>query len=218
MTIVIVKRPARPALGKLQEAARSAGRQTGDLMARSARDRMVESAVVLLAQRGFQGASFTEVLAHSKAPRGSIYHHFPDGKEQLIAAAIEYAGARAVLLLDALTGRGAAEIVDAFMAMWRAVLERSGFTAGCSVLAVTVSADSRELLARAGEVFRAWQARLAELFRAAGLTEADADGLATTLIAASEGAVVLARARQDIGPLEAVHRQLRTLAETYGAG
>jgi AcrR family transcriptional regulator len=102
---------------------------------------MVESAVVLLAQRGFQGASFTEVLAHSKAPRGSIYHHFPEGKEQLIGAAIEYAGARAVLLLDALTGRGAAEIVDAFMAMWRAVLERSGFTAGCSVLAVTVSAD-----------------------------------------------------------------------------
>jgi AcrR family transcriptional regulator len=179
---------------------------------------MVESAVVLLAQRGFQGASFTEVLAHSKAPRGSIYHHFPDGKEQLIGAAIEYAGARAVLLLDALTGRGAAEIVDAFMAMWRAVLERSGFTAGCSVLAVTVSADSRELLARAGEVFRAWQARLAELFRAAGLAEADADGLATTLIAASEGAVVLARARQDLAPLEAVHRQLRVLAATYGAG
>ena len=185
-------------------------------MTRSARERMVESAVVLLAQRGFQGASFTEVLAHSKAPRGSIYHHFPDGKEQLIAAAIDYAGARAVLLLDALSGRRPVEVVDAFMAMWRAVLERSGFTAGCSVLAVTVSADSGVLLERAGEVFRSWQARLAELLRAGGLAAEDADGLATMMIAASEGAVVLARAQQSLAPLETVHRQLRVLAATYG--
>jgi TetR/AcrR family transcriptional repressor of lmrAB and yxaGH operons len=185
-------------------------------MTRSARERMVESAVVLLAKRGFQGASFTEVLAHSKAPRGSIYHHFPDGKEQLIAAAIDYAGARAVLLLDALSGRRPVEVVDAFMAMWRAVMERSGFTAGCSVLAVTVSADSGVLLERAGEVFRSWQARLAELLRAGGLAAEDADGLATMMIAASEGAVVLARAQQSLAPLETVHRQLRVLAATYG--
>jgi AcrR family transcriptional regulator len=185
-------------------------------MTRSVRERMVDSAVVLLAKRGFQGASFSEVLAHSKAPRGSIYHHFPDGKEQLIAAAVDHAGARAVLLLDALSGRSPAEIVDAFMALWRAVLERSGFTAGCSVLAVTVSADSAELVARAGEVFRAWQARLAALFADAGLAAADADGLATMVIAASEGAVVLARAQQALAPLDAVHRQLRRLAEAYG--
>jgi AcrR family transcriptional regulator len=185
-------------------------------MTRSVRERMVESAVVLLAKRGFQGASFTEVLAHSKAPRGSIYHHFPDGKEQLIAAAVDYAGARAVLLLDALSGRSPAEIVDAFMGMWRAVLERSGFAAGCSVLAVTVSADSGELLARAGEVFRSWQARLAELLRAGGLAADDADGLATMMIAASEGAVVLARAQRALTPLETVQRQLRRLAEAYG--
>ena len=185
-------------------------------MTRSARERMVESAVVLLAKRGFQGASFTEVLAHSKAPRGSIYHHFPDGKEQLIAAAVDYAGARAVLLLDALSGRRPVEVVDAFMAMWRAVLERSGFTAGCSVLAVTVSADSGVLLERAGEVFRSWQARLAELLRAGGLAAEDADGLATMMIAASEGAVVLARAQRSLAPLDTVHRQLRVLAATYG--
>ena len=184
-------------------------------MTPSVRERMVQSAVVLLAKSGFQGASFTEVLAHSKAPRGSIYHHFPDGKEQLIAAAVDYAGARAVLLLDALSGRSPVEIVDAFMAMWRTVLERSGFTAGCSVLAVTVSAGSPELLDRAGQVFRSWQGRLAGLFRDGGLADGDADGLATMMIAASEGAVVLARAQQALAPLETVHQQLRVLADAY---
>lgn len=110
------------------------------------------------------------------------------------------------------------EIVDGFMAMWRSVLERSGFTAGCSVLAVTVSAGSGELVQRAGEVFRSWQARLGELLRSGGLTRADADAFATMLIAASEGAVVLARAQQDFAPFDAVHRQLRALAASYDAG
>ena len=180
-----------------------------------ARERMVSSAVVLLAKQGFQGASLSRVLADSDAPRGSIYHHFPEGKDQLVAAAVEAAGERAVQVLDALSGRGPAEIVDGFMAIWRSILERSGFTAGCSVLAVTVSADSPELVEQAGQVFRSWQARLAELLAAAGLATVDADAFATMLIAASEGAVVLARAQQDFSPFDAVHRQLRSMAASY---
>lgn len=179
------------------------------------RDQMVASAVVLLAKHGFQGASLTRVLADSGAPRGSIYHHFPEGKDQLVAAAVEVAGERAVQVLDAFVGLSAVELVDGYMAIWRSILERSGFTAGCSVLAVTVSADSSELVEQAGQVFRSWQARLAELLRAAGLPAADADAFATMLIAASEGAVVLARAEQDFSPFEAVHRQLRAMAASH---
>jgi TetR/AcrR family transcriptional repressor of lmrAB and yxaGH operons len=184
-------------------------------MAQNASERMVASAIVLLAKRGLAGASFAEVLADSGAPRGSIYHHFPEGKEQLIAAAIDAAGGRAAGLLDTLEGRGPAGVVDGFMAMWRAVLERSGLTAGCSVLAVTVSADSGPLLDRAGQVFRSWQARLAALLRSAGLRDDDADGFATLLIAASEGAVVLARGQRELAPFETVHAQLRALAASF---
>ncbi|HEX2819832.1 MAG TPA: TetR family transcriptional regulator [Streptosporangiaceae bacterium] len=88
-------------------------------MARSVREQMVDSAVILLAKHGVAGTSFTEVLAASGAPRGSIYHHFPGGKDELIAAAIEVADARAVALLRSLQGRSPAEIVDGFFAMWR---------------------------------------------------------------------------------------------------
>jgi TetR/AcrR family transcriptional regulator, lmrAB and yxaGH operons repressor len=231
MMIVIVKPgagsevgdlPGRPSSGESDQARLTCARpecsagEPGEIMAHSARERMVASAVVLLAKRGFQGASFAEVLADSGAPRGSIYHHFPDGKEQLIAAAVDHAGAQAVQILDAFDGRSVVEIVDGFMAIWRSILERSGFTAGCSVLAVTVSADSRGLLNRAGEAFRSWQARLAELFRSAGLPQQDADAFATMLVAASEGAVVLARAQQALAPFETVHRQLRGMAAAYG--
>lgn len=176
---------------------------------------MVASAVVLLVKHGFQGASLARVLEDSGAPRGSIYHHFPEGKDQLVAAAVEVAGDRAVRVLDAFIGLSTVEMVDGYMAIWRAILERSGFTAGCSVLAVTVSADSAELVQQAGQVFRSWQARLAELLTAAGLAAGDADAFGAMLIAASEGAVVLARAQQDFSPFDAVPRQLRTLAASY---
>jgi hypothetical protein len=69
-------------------------------------------------------------------------------------------------------------------------------------------------LARAGEVFRTWQARLATLFTAAGV--AGAEGFATTLIAASEGAVVLSRAQRSFAPFDAVHAQLRSIVAGQG--
>src|ERR1700761_8729957 len=113
----------------------------GASVADGARARARRAPAGLLARVGPQSTSCSEVLKASGAPRGSIYHHFPDGKDQLIAAAIELAGTRAVSLLDALDGASAAEIVDGFVAMWRVVLERSEFEAGCSVLAVTVSSS-----------------------------------------------------------------------------
>jgi AcrR family transcriptional regulator len=177
------------------------------------RQRMIESAVVLLAKQGYRATSFDAVLDRAKAPRGSIYHHFPGGKDQLIAAAIDLAGARAISVLDALEGRSPPEIVDGFMAMWRSVLERSDMTAGCSVLAVTVSAESADLLARAGDIFRAWRQRLAELFESGGVSPATAASFAATLVAASEGAVGLSRAERSLAPFDEVAGQLHAFAE-----
>ena len=178
------------------------------------RQRMIESAVVLLAKQGYRATSFDAVLDRAKAPRGSIYHHFPGGKDQLIAAAIDLAGARAISVLDALEGRSPPEIVDGFMGMWRSVLERSDMTAGCSVLAVTVSAESPDLLVRAGDIFRAWRHRLAALFESGGVSPAAAASFAATLVAASEGAVGLSRAERSLAPFDEVTAQLRAFAES----
>jgi TetR/AcrR family transcriptional regulator, lmrAB and yxaGH operons repressor len=190
-------------------------------MARSVRDQMVDSAVILLAKHGLDGTSFAEVLGASGAPRGSIYHHFPGGKDELIAAAVEVAGARAVGLLRSFEGRGPAEIVDGFFAMWRTVLDRSGFTAGCSVLAVTVagsqgsSGDSDVLLQAAGQVFGTWRAALSAVLQSGGVPAASAEPFATLLIAASEGAVALSRAEQSYAPFDAVHQLLRDQAARF---
>jgi len=173
-----------------------------------ARQKMIESAVTLLAIRGLQGTAFSDVLERSGAPRGSIYHHFPDGKDQLIDAAIELAGDRALRVLDAVEGAPPVDVTRYFLELWRQVLTRSNLRAGCAVLAVSVASDSTDLLDHAASVFRAWRAKLAELYLAGGIDPAEAERFAATLVAASEGAVVMSRAERSLDPFEAVAAQL----------
>jgi TetR/AcrR family transcriptional regulator, lmrAB and yxaGH operons repressor len=177
-------------------------------MAPGVRARMVASAVDLLARKGLQATSFSEVLEKSGAPRGSVYHHFPDGKDELVGAALDLAGARAIEWLDRKAGAPADEVAAWFLHVWREVLIRSNFEAGCAVLAVTVAADSPELLQQAADVFRTWRRRLAELLEQGGLPQADAARMAATLIASTEGAVALSRAEQSLEPLDLVAEQL----------
>jgi AcrR family transcriptional regulator len=169
---------------------------------------MVVGAAQLLAERGLQDTSFTQVLERTGAPRGSIYHHFPEGKDELIASAIDLAGAHATRLIDGMEGASAEQITRHFIDMWREELTRPSMQAGCAVLAVTVATDSADLLTHAAGVFRSWRRRLAELLQAGGLTPHDAQQFAVTLIAAMEGSVVLSRAEQSMEPFELVAEQL----------
>jgi AcrR family transcriptional regulator len=169
---------------------------------------MIESAVTLLAIRGLQGTAFSDVLERSGAPRGSIYHHFPDGKDQLVDAAIELAGEHALRVLDAVEGAPPVEVTRYFLELWRQVLTRSNLRAGCAVLAVTVATDSPDLLDHAASVFRAWRGRLAALYVEGGVAPTEATRFAATLVAASEGAVVISRAERSLDTFETVAAQL----------
>ena len=176
-------------------------------MANDTRHRMIERAVVLLATKGLQGTSFSEVLEASGAPRGSLYHHFPGGKDELILAAITLAGERAITVLDAMQGRPADKVAQQFLTLWRTVLERSNFGAGCAVAAVTVATESNKLIGQAAGVFRNWRTRLGELLASGGVPASRSNALAAALISASEGAVILARAEQSFEPFDLVVKE-----------
>src|SRR6185312_3576063 len=102
----------------------------GESVVGDVRERMIDGAIRLLAMHGLQATSFSEVLALTGAPRGSIYHHFPAGKEQLISAAVDRAGARALHALDEKQGVSAEELTGVFLGIWREVLIRSRYGAG----------------------------------------------------------------------------------------
>ncbi|WP_084219197.1 TetR/AcrR family transcriptional regulator [Spirillospora albida] len=184
-------------------------------MGTDSRERMVRSAAYLFRERGYSGTAFRDVIAHSGAPRGSIYHHFPEGKTQLAEEAVRYAGEFLNAGILAATESGdAASAVDAFVGWWRTVLIKSGFRAGCPVVAVTIEAndDAPQLAAAAAAAFGRWQDTLATGLENAGVPAGRASRLARLIVAAVEGATVLCRAHRDVAPLDDVVAELKDLA------
>src|SRR6266849_10007504 len=106
------------------------------------RQRMVLSALYLIAERGVQGTSIADVLERSGAPRGSVYHHFPGGKDEIVGAAMEYMATDGRIPLRALRGSDVAGIVTGFTNLWGGVLTRSDYAAGCATAGVTLSGES----------------------------------------------------------------------------
>lgn len=169
------------------------------------RERMVRSAAELLREQGASATSIDLVLAHSGAPRGSVYHHFPGGRTQLIEEAVAFSGDFIAGLIDA------AEplvVIDKFFSMWRRWLVDSDFKAGCPIVSVTVTNETPRL---AADAFGRWTDGLATSFAEHGVPEARARRLATFVIAAVEGAVVMCRAERSLDPLEAAAGEIHEL-------
>jgi TetR/AcrR family transcriptional regulator, lmrAB and yxaGH operons repressor len=178
------------------------------------RERMINSALVLMGQQGIEATSFSQVLEHSGAPRGSIYHHFPGGKAQLIEEATRHAGDIVVQLLsDAVEQHDdPVAAVDAIADFWRTVLYDSDFAAGCPVLAATLESDhSPAAREAAADAFKRWELLYTDILRHAGVREERARSLASIAISSVEGAVILARAEHSNAPLERVVEELRSL-------
>ena len=175
------------------------------------RSNMVDGAVILLATQGVEGTSFKEVLDVANAPRGSIYHHFPGGKSELLLAALERASERALEAMEATRGKSASEVLDRFLALWQALLDYSQLRAGCAVVSVTVAGPEGDILEHVGTIFRAWTDQLAELFVIGGMSADTAHRMATLTIAATEGSVVLSRAEQSRAPFDEVASSLKDL-------
>lgn len=180
-------------------------------MAPDTRQRMLDSAVELFRQHGYNGTGFREVVAHSGAPRGSIYHHFPGGKAQLATEAVARAGEFIDDKIKAAGSKG--EFVAAFEAFWLwwiHYVETSDFRAGCPVAGVAAEThpEAPELGQAAAAAFERWQGTLRRGLRYAGMPAGDAADLATLVVSALEGATLLARAEGDREPLERVGRRL----------
>lgn len=184
----------------------------------STKARMVTSAVRLLRERGVAGVTVDAVLADSGAPRGSVYHHFPGGRDEIVLAAGRQAAGFITGLLDEAVAQGdPLAALDAFTAFWKHALIDSDYGAGCPVAAFGSGAgtgpagDPRPLLDLAAETFTGWRERLAAAIESSGFTAGEAGALATTVIAAIEGAILLCRAHRSAQPLDDVTGALRSL-------
>lgn len=179
-------------------------------MADDSRTLMVRAAARLFQERGYAATSFQDVISRSGAPRGSIYHHFPGGKEQLAAEALQWYAGR---MRDKLAEVQAADSVDAiegFLLASRKAMQRSDFRAGCPIAAVALdlAPDDERLHEVVESAFRDWRRVLVRSLQRDGLAEPQARRLASFVIATVEGALLLARVERSLRPIDDITVEL----------
>jgi TetR/AcrR family transcriptional repressor of lmrAB and yxaGH operons len=186
-------------------------------MSEGTREHMIETTASLVHRRGFYGTSLNEILTESGAPRGSLYYHFPGGKEELVLEATRQGVASVTQLLkEVLTGSpDPAEGVRAFVEAAAHELRDSGYVFGCPVAPIVLDSPESSALAEiCREALEEWQQVLVEGLGSGGIERARAESLATMIVCGLEGGLILARARRDIAPLDAVAEELASMVQS----
>ena len=175
--------------------------------------RMLASAAEVLRERGAAGVTIDEVLSRSGAPRGSVYHHFPRGRNQLLLEALQYAGESMTTAIDDTAAEGPMALLRGFVDHWENVLRESDFAAGCPVAAAAISTgdEGPQHSGDAARIIEHWRTALTRSFVADGFTDREAESLAVTMLAAIEGAVILCRSLRSSQPLRDVAENVEFL-------
>jgi AcrR family transcriptional regulator len=177
---------------------------------KDSRNKMVRSAAALIGTRGFSATSFADVLEHSGAPRGSIYHHFPNGKRQLAEDAIGWTSDQILGHLRSCRATTPTELMTCFIDLWRQSVLASRGSAGCAVagVAIDIGAFEDELIGTVRRTFRSWVTELAAGLVKLKVPPDRARTIAFAAVAGMEGALILCRAEGNSRPLEAVADEL----------
>ncbi len=182
-----------------------------------ARARMVTAAEHLFRVQGLHATGLSEILQESGAPRGSLYHYFPGGKEQLATETLEEASRRIERGLREFVA-GSGSVPDGMRRYGAAAAERllaTDFAEGCPIgntalEASTLSPAMREVCDAA---LRSWEAVVADTLVDAGVDSEEAASLATFVVLTFEGALLVARARRSTVPMEDAAEQLALIVE-----
>ena len=187
-----------------------------------ARERMIVSTALLIRERGARSTSIDDVLAHSGAPRGSVYHHFPGGRAQLLARG-DRLRRRVRRRADRARPRARSSSSTRSPRPTASSSIAADYRAGCPIVAVAVEAGERLVRPPASDAAAAFAPLDGAARRPRSRPTAIAPKRAPTsspslVIASIEGAIVLARAERSVEPLDTVHRELRTTVETEITG
>ena len=181
------------------------------------RNRVADAAGVLFQRRGFHGVGMADVIEASGAPKGSVYFHFRGGKDELGVAAVERAAERFGDGIERVFAAAptAADGVDRVCAGMAASLEHTDFELGCPIatVALETAAASPQLAGACAAGFERWLAAIGAGLERDGHLAGDAGELAVLVLSALEGALILARASRDTGPIHRVAARLRPLLE-----
>jgi len=189
--------------------------------ASDSKGKTLTAAAKLFRQQGYHGTALHDILAAGGSPRGSLYFHFPKGKEEIGEAALTLAGeaVRQAIALAAETSDNTEVFLVRIVRGMAADLERSDYKEGCPIAttALETAAQSQILGAATRNAFQKWELEIKRgLFRF-GMPAGDADLVATLVLSQLEGALLLARTYRSLTPIHRAEQAVKLLARITGA-
>ncbi|ALG15312.1 TetR/AcrR family transcriptional regulator [Kibdelosporangium phytohabitans] len=185
----------------------------------STRDRILQVTSQLMQRQGYEGTAIKQIAKEAQVALSSVYHFFPNGKQELATDAVRHADAHfAGMLTEALASQD--DPADAIIALARVVadhLRDSDWQDGCPITATALETAGRipEIQAAAEQAFERWRGLVAEKLRPSGIPEQDVKDLAYTVINTLDGAELAATVSRNTEPLEIAGRHLARLINSY---
>jgi TetR/AcrR family transcriptional regulator, lmrAB and yxaGH operons repressor len=182
----------------------------------SARENLLSAAIELFRARGYEGVGVAELLETSGAPRGSLYFHFPGGKEQIGLEVIARVGGAVTAQLHGLAARDIdldAYIEAIFKTTAKTVKERD-FDASCPIAAIAAEVGGKNpaLSAAVRAVFEDWEREIAIAAETRGLSAKNASEFASALVTTMEGAFVVSKSQRSVAPHVNAARAMKAMA------
>src|SRR3954462_14361565 len=181
------------------------------------RERILDVSADLFRRQGMAGTGIKQILRDADAPFGSLYHHFPGGKDELAAETIKRAGAEYAQLVGGKLLAGpdlVTNVRDAFASAGE-TLATTDYADACPIetIALEVASTNEPLRLATAEVFESWLSGLSALLEGAGVAKTASRSLAHVILSALEGAFVFARAARNTEALDACGEAMATLVE-----
>ena len=179
------------------------------------RDKTLSAAAKLFRRQGYHGTALQDILQAGGSPRGSLYFHFPNGKEEIGEAALALAGeaVRRGIAHAAATSESAEIFVTRIARGMLANLEQSDYTEGCPIAttALETAAQSQILGAATRNAFQSWEREISLGLERFGMAPGDAEEIATLILSQLEGALLLARTYRSPAPMHRAEKALKLL-------
>ena len=181
----------------------------------NAREQILQTTCALLEKQGYHGTGLNEIVKESGAPKGSLYHYFPEGKEQITAEAVLQSGKITAERIRVELGESgsASKAVYDFVLKVADNVELSGFAAGSPLTAVAMetATQSERINLACREAYGMLQSAFNEKLVECGFTKSKSDDLASFIVASIEGGIILSRTHHTANPLRLVAKQLKVV-------
>ena len=176
------------------------------------KENLVRTAMRLFRRQGYASTGLQQIVAESGAPKGSLYHYFPSGKEALGAAVIDLAGGLIAAMLTEVAARHPEPkaFLRGYCRVMAGWMKESGFRSGCPIATTLLenAPQSPAITAAGRRAVDGWIAIVARVFATGGMPRRVAGDRAALAIAAMEGALILARVRRSTRPILAIAQLL----------